>query len=78
MAIGIEKKELEKKKVVLDELITTLEKEESINSSAFSKATSAKYRLRKEITEATQERERIIALIAECKKIEISPSIEVK
>jgi len=69
MAEGIEKKELEKKKVALDEKITALEAEEVLNVSTFQKATADKYRLRKEITEATQERVRIIALIAECKEI---------
>ena len=69
MAEGIEKKELEKKKEVLDTKIAKLEAEEITNTSTFQKATADKYRLRKEITEAKQERERIISLIAECTEI---------
>lgn len=70
MAEGIEKKELEKKKAALDVLITQLEADEVTNTGIFHKSTADKYRLRKEITEATQERLRIIALINECKPID--------
>jgi len=68
MTEGIDKKELEKKKASLDQKIRELERAEIENTAMFHKATAEKYRLRKDITEAKQERLRIIALIEECKE----------